>query len=285
MSTSPSSSAQAAREAVAAQLREIRQDAGLSGRELALRCGWSESKSSRIENGRTPPSQEDIRAWCRVCDAEERAPDLIAAQRAADSMYVQWGRRERTGLRRLQESYVPLWERTRQFRFYYSDVVPGLLQTPGYAAALLSAITDFRGIPNDVEAAVAARTGRAALLWEGDRRFAFLLEEAVLRFQIGGPEVMRGQLRHLLVVMSLPSVSVGIIPFTARRTVWPVESFDLLDDELVQVELLTAAVSNPVPGEIADYAKAFSRLSQSAVFGSAARALIGSAAASLGGKA
>jgi transcriptional regulator with XRE-family HTH domain len=282
MSTSPSSSAQAAREAVAAQLREMRQDAGLSGRELALRCGWSESKSSRIENGRTPPSQEDIRAWCRVCGTQEQAPDLIAAQRAADSMYVQWSRRERTGLRRLQESYVPLWERTSQFRFYYSDVVPGLLQTPAYATALLSAITDFRGIPNDVAAAVEARTGRAALLRQGDRRFAFLLEEAVLRFRIGEPEAMAGQLRHLLTVMSLPSVSVGVIPFTARRTVWPVESFDLLDDTLVHVELLTAAVNNPAPGEIADYAKAFAELSRSAVFGSAARALIASAISALG---
>jgi transcriptional regulator with XRE-family HTH domain len=282
MSTSPSSSAQAAREAVAAQLREMRQDAGLSGRELALRCGWSESKSSRIENGRTPPSQEDIRAWCRICDAEDRAPDLIAAQRAADSMYVQWDRRERTGLRRLQESYVPLWERTRHFRFYYSDVFPGLLQTPGYAAALLSAITDFRGIPNDVTQAVAARTRRTTLLREGDRRFAFLLEEAVLRFRIGDREVMAGQLRHLLAVMSLPTVSVGVIPFTARRTVWPVESFDLLDDDLVHVELLTAAVNNPAPGEIADYAKAFTELSRSAVFGSCARTLISSAITALG---
>lgn len=282
MSTSPSSSAQAARDAVAAQLREMRQDAGLSGRQLALRCGWSESKSSRIENGRTPPSQEDIRIWCRVCGAPERAADLIAAQRVADSMYVQWERREQTGLRRLQESYVPLWERTRRFRFYYSDVIPGLLQTPSYAAALLSAITDFRGIPNDVSAAVAARTGRAALLREGDRRFAFLLEESVLRFRIGGPRVMAGQLRHLMAVMALPSVSIGVIPFTARRAVWPVESFDLLDDDLVHVELLTAAVNNPAPGEIAHYAEAFAELSRSALFGSAARTLIGSAITSLG---
>jgi transcriptional regulator with XRE-family HTH domain len=282
MHTSPSSSAQAAREAVAAQLREIRQDAGLSGRELAVRCGWSESKSSRIENARTPPSQEDIRAWCRTCGADELAEDLIAAQRAADSMYVQWGRRERTGLRRLQESYVPLWERTRHFRFYYSDVIPGLLQTPPYAKALLSAITEFRGIPDDVEAAVRARTARTSVLREGDRRFAFLLEEAVLRFRIGSAEVMADQLRHLLFVMSLPSVSVGVIPFGVVRTMWPVETFDLLDDQMVQIELLTAAVNNPMPGEIADYVKAFAELSQLAVFGAGARRLISSAIDSLG---
>jgi hypothetical protein len=93
---------------------------------------------------------------------------------------------------------------------------------------------------------------------------------------------MPGQLRHLLTVMSLPSVSVGVIPFTARRTVWPVESFDLLDDTLVHVELLTAAVNNPVPGEIADYTKAFAELSRSAVWGSAARALIASALSAFG---
>ena len=70
-----------------------------------------------------------------------QAPDLIAASRAADSMYVEWRRLNRTGLRRTQEARRPLYERTRLFKAYCSTVVPGFLQTPGYAAALLSAIT------------------------------------------------------------------------------------------------------------------------------------------------
>ena len=62
MPAHPSPSVQKAREALAGRLSEIRKDAELSGRELAARCGWSESKSSRIENAKTPPSDADIKA-------------------------------------------------------------------------------------------------------------------------------------------------------------------------------------------------------------------------------
>jgi hypothetical protein len=69
MTKSPSSSAQAARERVAAQLRDIRLDAALSAHEVALRCGWSDSKSSRLEHAKAIPSDGDIRAWCAACGA------------------------------------------------------------------------------------------------------------------------------------------------------------------------------------------------------------------------
>ena len=77
-------------------------------------------------------------------------PDLIAALRAADSMYVEHRRLNRAGMRRRQESARPLYERTRLFKAYCPSVVPGWLQTPEYAAALLSSITEFRGTPDDV---------------------------------------------------------------------------------------------------------------------------------------
>jgi transcriptional regulator with XRE-family HTH domain len=282
MARSPSSSVQAAREAVAARLREIRLDAGLTARQVALQAGWHPSKSSRIENGVTPPSDADIRAWCGICGAKEQAADLIAASRSAESMYVEWKRVQRTGLRRLQESYVPLFERTRVFRIYCSNVVPGLLQTPAYATALLSEITDFRGTPNDVAEAVAARMDRARVLREGDHRFAILIEEAVLRYRMGSVEVMAGQLGHLLSVMSLPAVSLGVVPFSAERGMWPLETFSIYDNDQAQVELLTAAVNVTTPSEIAQYVKAFSRAAELAVYGAGARALITDAINALG---
>ncbi|WP_405889725.1 helix-turn-helix transcriptional regulator [Streptomyces sp. NBC_00133] len=282
MPSSPSSSAQAAREAVAARLKEMRLDAGLTGLELAIRCGWHKAKSSRIENAKTPPSDADIRAWTRVCGAHDQAADLIAASRTAESMYVEWKRKQRTGLRRLQESYVPLYERTRQFRVYSSDVIPGFLQTPGYATALLSAITEFRGIPNDVADAVEARMARSHVIREGHHRFALLIEESVLRYRIGDRETMAGQLGHLLTVMSLPSVSLGVIPFSSERRIWPMEACYIYDDQLVQVELLTADVTVSTPSEVGTYLKAFTKLQAFAVHGPKARALITSAIDALG---
>ncbi|MGV9425302.1 helix-turn-helix domain-containing protein [Streptomyces sp. NPDC003656] len=274
MPHSPSSSVQAAREAIAARLRDIRLDAGLNAREVAVAAGWHPSKASRLENAVTPPSDADIRDWCRICGADNQALDLIAASRSAESMYVEWRRLQRTGLRRLQESYTPLFERTRSFRIYCSNVVPGLLQTPAYASALLTEITDFRQAPNDVAEAVTARMDRARVLREGDHRFAILVEEAVLRYRMGDADVMAGQLGHLLSIMSLPAVSLGVVPFTATRRMWPLETFSLYDNAQAQVELLTAAVNVTAPSEIEQYARAFERLSEVAVYGGSARTLI-----------
>lgn len=77
MSVSPSSSAQAAREAVAGRLRDLRKEAGLTIVELARRCGWHYSKTSRIENSLTGPTATDIRRWCKATNAEDQAQDLI----------------------------------------------------------------------------------------------------------------------------------------------------------------------------------------------------------------
>ncbi|MFE3766974.1 helix-turn-helix domain-containing protein [Streptomyces sp. NPDC059104] len=282
MSASTSSSAQAAREALAARLGALRRDAELTGHELALRCGWSPAKSSRIERGKTPASDADIRAWCKACGAEDQTADLIAANRQADQMYVHWQKLHRHGMRRAQEEVVPLYEGTRHFRVYCSNVVPGMLQTEAYATALLSTIAAFQGTPDDSETAAASRIERSRVLHEGDHRFALLLEETVLRYRIGDDVTMAGQLGYLLAVMALPNVSLGVIPFTAQRHVWPLEAFYLFDSRQASVELLTAAVNVTAPSEIATYGKAFSELSKIAVHGAAARTLISEAITSLG---
>jgi transcriptional regulator with XRE-family HTH domain len=278
---SPLSSAQAARKLICDRLGEIRRDAGLTGRELAARCGWSESKTSRIEGGKTVPSDADIRDWCRACDAEARADDLVAANRSADSMYVQWRRRHRTGMRRVQEDLLAQYDTTKAFHIYCSNVVPGILQTPPYAEALITMITDFQNTPRDVTEAVAARVERARSLYRADHSFAILLEETVLKYRLGDAGVMAGQLGHLLEIMSLPAVSLGIIPADAQRAVWPLEAFYMFDNRVVTVETLTAEINVTAPSEVQDYARAFADLARSAVHGAAARAIVAAAISAL----
>ncbi|MFB7293370.1 helix-turn-helix domain-containing protein [Actinacidiphila glaucinigra] len=274
MPASPSSSAQGAREALAVRLTHLRKDAGLTGKELSARCGWHPAKTTRIQKGDAPPSDTDIRTWCAACGADDQADDLIATARAVDSMYLEWRRLHRTGMRKVQEDFYALYERTQVCRAYLSNVPPGFLQTPGFATALMEQITNFQGTPNDVSEAVAARVARSRFLYEGGRLFVVLIEESVLRFRTAGPDAMRGQLRHLLAVMPLASVSLGIIPFTAQRTVWPLEAFYLHDDFQAVVETLTAEINVTQPRELADYAKAFAGLAEMAVYGDDARALI-----------
>ncbi|MDH6131032.1 transcriptional regulator with XRE-family HTH domain [Kitasatospora sp. MAA4] len=277
MSSSPLSSAQAARVALAARLSALMQDAGLSGLELAERCGWHKSKSSRIARGMTVPSDADIRAWCTACGAADQAADLIAASRTAESMYTQWREIHRDGMRRVHEKTVPLYQRTKRFRVYASNLMPGMTQTGPYASGLLRSITDFQGTPDDVEQAVAARLDRSRVLADRAHQFGLVLEEAVLYHAVCDDDGMAGQLEHLLTVMRQPNVSVGIIPLRCRRTVWPLEAFYAFDESLVAVETLTAEINVTAPGEIRTYLKAFAELSKLAVHGPQARTLIASA--------
>jgi hypothetical protein len=257
-------------------------DAGLSGAELAARCGWHESKTSRLVHAKAQPTDADIRAWCTACGAEDQADDLIAVARAVDSMYMEWRRRHRGGLHRTQQSSIDVYARTSHMRVYASNVIPGFLQTPEYATGLLRTITAFKHYPDDVAEAVAARVARSRFLYEGGHTYAVVLEEQVLRHRFGDEQAMAGQLQHLLSVLPLPSVALGIIPFGAPRTVWPLEAFYAFDDSRVAVETLTAEISVVQPREIADYARAFSKLATMAVYGDDARSVIREALTALG---
>ncbi|WP_268240562.1 helix-turn-helix domain-containing protein [Streptomyces albiflavescens] len=256
-------------------MRDLRADAGMTGTELAVRCGWTHPKTSRIENARTPPTPQDIRLWCRACGADDQAADIIVQSRDAESQYVEWQRKVRAGLTRLQGSYVQLYQATELFRIYSPTLVPGLLQTEGYARALLSANARLLDIPDDAEEAAAARLERSQVIHEPGHRFVMLIEEGVLRYQLGDADAMAAQLGHLLTAGALPSVSLGIIPSaTQERRLRPQELFHVYDDTLVSVELLSAQVRVTQPSEIALYLKAFEHLRGMAVYGADARALI-----------
>lgn len=283
MPISPSSAAQAAREVVALRLRDIRKSAGLTVVELASQCGWHHAKTSRIENALTAPSAKDIRAWAAACRVAGQADDLIAQSLNAESMYSEWRHQLRRGMKQLQDSVVQFFHETSLFRIYSSTMVPGLLQTEGYAAALLSNIADFRDIPiNDGEAAAAARVERSRIIHEPGHHFVMLIEEAVLYSQLGDSDAMAAQLGYLLTAGALPQVSLGIVPMaTPARSQWPIETFHVYDDNLVSVEFLSAEVNINQPSEIVLYLKAFERLQSMAVYGSEARVLIGKAINSL----
>jgi transcriptional regulator with XRE-family HTH domain len=132
VSTSPSSSAQAARKRLADQ---IRRNAKLTGDVLAERAGWSAGKIkvSRIENAARPISADDLRTWCAVCGVpSERAEELLAEQRAAEAMWTTYKRLHGAGLRVAQESVRDIYEGLRILRGYQTRGAPGLLQTADY---------------------------------------------------------------------------------------------------------------------------------------------------------
>ncbi|TDD68844.1 helix-turn-helix domain-containing protein [Actinomadura rubrisoli] len=277
-----SSQAQQAREAFGARLRDLRKDAGLTGRALAALAGWHLSKVSRIEHGKRAANENDIRIWCRHCNAEDHILELIATVRNINAMWLEWRRTLQTGTKIRQQHSISLYEQTRVFRVYHPALVWGTLQTAEYATAMLEQVVDFYEIPDDIERGVAARMERQQYLYQGDRRYNVILGEQSLYTNIGGPDVLRGQLDRLLAVLSLPRLSLGIIPTRAAHQLWPGNSFIMFDERTVMVETYSAEFTITQPHEIALYAKAFAKLQWSAVYGRPARELIARALESLG---
>ena len=275
MSTSPSSSAKEAQKALGARLREIRKDAGLSGRALAAATCQHFTRVSKIEHGVQAPSDQDIRDWCRACGVEEQIPDLIATARAVESAYLEFRRQARAGMKRVLGAHtLPLYERTTLFRIYEHNVIPGLFQTAAYCTAMLSFWIGFLDAPDDLYTAVAARMERQRVIYSGGKRFEVVLEEQALRTWFGTAEIQAGQLGRLLEVMSVPTVSLGIIPMMAERTAVASAGFWIFDDSLVALETPTASIEVTRPQEIDLYTRMFEHLKASAVYGAPARALI-----------
>jgi hypothetical protein len=146
---------------------------------------------------------------------------------------------------------------------------------------MLSYFIDFLNAPNDLDAAVEARMERQRIVYSGNRHFVMVLEEQAIRERVGDLDTMAGQLDRLLGVMSLPRVSLGIIPAAAYRKVFTSVGFWIFDDAMVDVETPTASLEVTQPREIRLYAKMFDQLQQSAVYGANARALVTRAMADL----
>ncbi|MGH3913442.1 MAG: helix-turn-helix domain-containing protein [Pseudonocardiaceae bacterium] len=267
------SSVHQAREALAHRLRDMRKDAGFTGRQLAELAGWHSSKVSKIEYGKQAPSEADIRTWCRHTGANDQVTDLIATVRHIEAMYVEWRRMLGTGTRRRQKKSLELEAQTRLLRWYEPILIPGILHTVEYATAVMHRVIDFYQIPNDLDAGVAARMERQQILYHGNHQFHFIIAHQALLTTVGNAEIMIGQLDRLLTIMSLPRVNLGIIAVRTEYRV-PTNQFIMFDDRLVHVETISAELSISQPREIILYAKAFRELTQQAAYGQTARKLI-----------
>jgi transcriptional regulator with XRE-family HTH domain len=265
---------QQARQALGYRLGDIRKDARVSGRQLAALAGWHFTKVSKIEHGRSMPSDADIELWCFHCGAETQIADLTAAARGIEKLYIELKRLLRAGTARYQQELLDEETRTRHFRIFEPAIVPGALQTPGYATARLSEFADMVGIPADPQAVVAVRMERARLLLSGERLFHVVLSEHALYAALADRDVMEEQLRHLLEICQLPRLRLGVLP-TRVRHYMTFGGFWIFDDREAQLETYSAAVKITQPSELAMYAKVFEHYSRRAVYGQQARDLIG----------
>lgn len=271
---------QAARIALGVRLRELRAEAGLSGRRIAGVLQWPPSKISKLENGRQTPTVADLSAWAEAVNRPEAKTELSARLRALETHYASWRRQLAAGTRANQEAWTIDEQKCTEFLNFEPSCIPGLLQTPDYARHMLALVTEIYEAPNDVEDGVQARTRRLRILYEPGRSFQFLIWEAALRVTICPPDTMAAQLDRLAGLIGMNSIKVGIVPLDAELRIPPFHAFVIYDRRLVRVETLGAELRIVDASEVANYGEVWSRLDESAVYGHRAHRIIARARAS-----
>ncbi|HEY6425474.1 MAG TPA: helix-turn-helix transcriptional regulator, partial [Pseudonocardiaceae bacterium] len=263
-----------ARNALGKRLRELRLQAGFNGRQLAESLAWPPSKVSKLENGRQTPTGDEVRAWARATHSENETEALLTSLHTFEVQYADWQRLFRSGFRPRQSEIAELDQRTRLFRVFEATVIPGLLQTAGYAQVRFAESIRRLKLRSSINEAVQGRLQRQEILYRPDKRFRFVLTEAALRFLLCPPNAMLGQLDRLVSLSQLPNVRLGIIDFGTQYLTAPWHGFWLYDNEKVLVETMSAALDLRQPQEIELYGNAFEELAAVASYGKSARAVI-----------
>ncbi|MEV6481278.1 helix-turn-helix transcriptional regulator [Streptomyces sp. NPDC051576] len=193
------------------ELRRLRELKGMTAEEVAERLLVSQSKISRLENGRRSISQRDVRDLCGVYEVEDlRIVDSLM-QMAKDSRQQGWWH----SFGDIPYSvYIGLETDAASLRVYDPQVVPGLLQTREYAEALITGALPETASA-DVEKRVQVRLRRQERISapENPLRLWTVMDESALRRVVGNRSLMRDQLEHLVEQSQLPHVTVQVIPF------------------------------------------------------------------------
>ncbi|MEU0130016.1 helix-turn-helix transcriptional regulator [Streptomyces sp. NPDC006289] len=193
------------------ELRRLREIKGMTAEEVAERLLVSQSKISRLENGRRSISQRDVRDLCGVYEVEDHRVVDSLMQMAKDSRQQGWWH----AFGDIPYSvYIGLETDAESLRVYEPQVVPGLLQTRGYAEALITGALP-EAPPSDIEKRVNVRARRQDRVnsLEHPLRLWAVIDESALRRRVGGKQIMIEQLEHLIEQSQLPHVTVQVLPF------------------------------------------------------------------------
>jgi transcriptional regulator with XRE-family HTH domain len=193
------------------ELRRLRELKGMTAEEVAERLLVSQSKISRLENGRRSISQRDVRDLCGVYEVEDHRIVDSLMQMAKDSRQQGWWH----SFGDIPYSvYIGLETDAASLRVYDPQVVPGLLQTRPYAEALIAgALPETASGDSDKRVQVRLRRQERISAPENPLRLWTVLDEAALRRVVGNRSLMRDQLEHLVEQSQLPHVTVQVIPF------------------------------------------------------------------------
>ena len=219
-----------------AELRRLREAAGKTidqvSRDLTaeLGGGFSPTKLSRLETGKRPASQRDVRDLCLYYGAPADELDRLIEMAKASRVQNRW-----QGLSEAYAEFMALEQMAAGVRTFEALLIPGLLQTADYSRAMaIGSALDWTAVGSegaDLEIKIDARLARQQRLYEKPAlQLHVIIDENVIHRRIGGAEVMAAQLRHVQDVSRLPNVDIQIVPIS--RGAYPgleVSGFSILD--------------------------------------------------------
>src|SRR5215472_11704160 len=247
-----------------AQLRRLREAKRVSLEEAGHVIRASHSKISRLESGRVGFKDRDIVDLLTYYGVTDEKVREELRSRAARANSPGWWHEYPDIVPAWFEPYVGLEEAASEIRAYEIQFVPGLLQTEDYARA----VTTLRySNPKEINSRVSLRMTRQAILDRPDSpSLRVVLDEALLRRPVGGPSVMRAQLKHLIQMSQRPNMTIQVIPFKVGGHAAAGGPFSLLrfaeDDlpDVVYMEQLNSAQHLTKPDVVDRYLAVFQRL-------------------------
>nr|WP_280498632.1 helix-turn-helix transcriptional regulator [Nocardia cyriacigeorgica] len=250
--------------ALGGQLRKLREGKGITREAAGDAIRGSHAKISRLELGRTGFKERDIRDLLTlygVHDPEERESFLELARKANEPG---WWHRYSDLLPSWFGTYLGLEQAATKIRTYEAHLVPGLLQTPEYTRAVVTLGYEDA----DTDRRVAVRQRRQEILHRSDPPFVWaVIDEAALHRPVGGADVHRAQMHHLIELAQLPNVTIQVVPYSAGEHAAAGSSFSILRfaepelPDIVYLEHLTSALYLDRREDLALYLSVMDRLS------------------------
>jgi len=255
------------RRELGARLRELRTARGLTVDQVAEQLLCSPSKVSRMETGQRGATLRDVRDLCqiyRLTDASQ-VDYLMGLVREAKQQ-AWWQSYDLD-----YATYVGLEQAATSLCYYQSTIVPGLLQTVGYARAMHEGSMPAEFTPERADELIEVRMRRQQVLTrEPPLHLHAVLDEAVLHRAVGGPAVMAGQSRHLNEIAKRPNVTLQVIPFSigahpAMENMFNIIEFGDVAPRVVYVEGLMGWLFLERENDIKRYAQVFKYLCEVAL--------------------
>lgn len=250
------------------RLRALRLARGLTVEQVSEQLLCSPSKVSRMETGHRGATLRDVRDLCQIYGLTDTSQVEYLMGLVREAKQQAWWQSYDLDY----ATYVGFEQAATTLCYYQSTIVPGLLQTVGYARAMHEGSMPAEFTPERADALIEVRMRRQQVLTrDPSLQLRVVLDEAVLHRVVGGPDVMAAQLRHFNAIAKRPNVTLQVIPFSigahpAMENMFNIIEFGDVAPPVVYVEGLMGWLFLERENDVRRYAQVFKYLCEVALY-------------------